>query len=44
MNTFSSFDAVVTNGLRCIAVGLPSTIMTNGELCNNDSIFGSDFE
>jgi len=44
MNTFSSFDAVVTNGLRCIAVGLPSTIMTNEELCNNDSIFGSDFE
>lgn len=44
MNSFSSFDAVVTNGLRCIAVGFPSTIMTNEALCNNDAIFKSGFE
>lgn len=44
MASFSSFDAVVTNGLRCIAVGFPATIMTNEDLCNNDSIFGSNFE
>ena len=44
MNSFSSFDAVVTDGLRCIAVGFPSTIMTNEVLCNNDPIFNSGFE
>jgi hypothetical protein len=44
MNSFSSFDAVVADGLRCIAVGFPSTIMTNEALCNNDPIFNSDFE
>lgn len=44
IGSFNSFEAVISNGQRCIAVGIPDTILTNDPLCNNDPIFANSFE
>jgi len=44
MGTFSGFNAIVTNGTRCIAVGSASTIMLNDAQCDGDPIFKNGFE